>query len=144
MTQYSTFFISILDGGDEQNRLNAFLRGHRVLNVEKHVFKMGWGFCVEWMDGTLVSSDPGNWRKAPRVDYREILEPKIFERFVRLRDQRKKIATDDGIPPFMILTDAQMAELAKMDNPVPSDMGKIPGVGEERVKKYSERLLSIL
>lgn len=144
MTQYSTFFIPLIDSGNEQDRLNAFLRSHRILSVEKHVFKSGWGFCVEWMDGTATPSDSGNWRKAPRIDYREVLEPEVFERFVCLRERRKKIAAEDGVPPFMILTDAQMAELAKMENPASSDMGKIHGVGEERVKKYAERMIGVL
>ena len=142
MTQYSTFFIPTTDSGDAQFRLNSFLRGHRILNVERHAFRAGWGFCVEWMDGVVGQLDTGNWRKTPRVDYREVLDQKTFERFAHLRERRKAIAAEDGRPPFMILTDAQMAELAKMDEPTPTEMGKINGVGEERVKKFAERLLA--
>ena len=28
-------------------RMNAFLRGHRVLSVRQRDFPEGWGFCVE-------------------------------------------------------------------------------------------------
>lgn len=105
------------------------------------MFHTGWGFCVEWMDGVGGQADAGNWRKNPRIDYREVLDQKTFERFAHLRERRKAIAAEDGIPPFMILTDAQMAELAKMETPMPNDLGKINGVGEEKVKKFAERLL---
>ena len=65
MTQYNTFFIPITDGGEAQSVLNAFLRSHRVLQVEKTVFASGWGFCVEWLDGT----PPSAFAARERVDY---------------------------------------------------------------------------
>ena len=51
MAQYNTFFVPHGDTGTQQETLNAFLRAHRVLKVEKSVFPEGWAFCVEWMDG---------------------------------------------------------------------------------------------
>lgn len=109
--QYNTFYIPIGDDGEAQERLNAFLRSHRVLQVERHVFDGGWGFCVEWLDGTGSIVGGSKW-KPQRVDYREILDEEAFSRFVTFRERRKAIAAEDGIAPYMVLTDAQMAEAA--------------------------------
>lgn len=51
MAQFKTFYIAMTDEGTMQDRLNAFLRAHRVLAVRQRDFPEGWGFCVEWMDG---------------------------------------------------------------------------------------------
>ena len=42
----------------------------------------------------------------------------------------------------MVMTDAQLAELAKVEAPQIADMKKIEGVGDARVTKYGERLLA--
>lgn len=137
--QYNTFYIPIGDEGEAQERLNAFLRGHRVTQVERHSFEGGWGFCVEWLDGTSPSSSGTRW-KTPRVDYREILEAEAFSRFARLRERRKAIAAEDGIAPYMVLTDAQMAEVAKLESLTEAEFKRIPGVGESKANKYFARL----
>ena len=141
MLQYNTFYIPLTDTGEIQSQLNAFLRSHRVLQVERHAFEGGWGFCVEWIDGALSSSGCENWRKTPRIDYKEVLSVDEFERFSRLRERRKKISQEDGVPPYMVMTDAQLAEIAKMENPQISALERIEGVGTARVEKFGERLL---
>lgn len=81
MTQYNTFYVPVEDGGEAQERLNAFLRGHRVLQVSRTEFAGGWGFCVEWMEGAAPSRrGEEDWRKSPRVDYREVLSAEEFGR----------------------------------------------------------------
>ncbi len=127
------------DGGDKAEELNRFLRSHRILQVERAVFPAGWGFCVEWMDGGTVNS---SLRSTSRVDYREVLAPDVFARFAALRTRRKKIAEQDGIAAYMIMTDAQLAEIAKHESPTLADLKKINGFGEARSAKYGERLLS--
>lgn len=143
MSQFNTFYIPMTDQGAAQDKLNAFLRGHRVLAVSKRDFPEGWGFCVEWMDGAGVS---GNVFVSPyqreKVDYMKVLEPEVFKRFSEYRKRRKDISEADGVKPFVVLTDAQMAELAKIENPTMADLKKIDGIGEARAEKYGERLLT--
>lgn len=42
----------------------------------------------------------------------------------------------------MVMTDAQLTEVAKLETPTAAEVGKIEGVGEARIAKYLERLLS--
>lgn len=143
MIQYNTFYVPIADAGEIQSQLNAFLRSHRVLQVERHAFEGGWGFCVEWMDGASTGgSGNENWRKTPRIDYKEVLSSEEFERFSQLRERRKKISQEDGVPPYMVMTDAQLAEIAKMEKPDICLLKQIEGVGVARMDKYGERLLN--
>ena len=135
--QINTFFISHSDDGTVQGEMNAFLRGHRVLKVDHASVEGGWAFCVEWLEGT----PPVEWTRKPRVDWKERLEPTVFERFSELRARRKGIAADEGVPPYMVMTDAQLAEAAKPDRLTLAWLKQIEGFGESRVAKYGARLV---
>ncbi|MBR3582511.1 MAG: HRDC domain-containing protein [Kiritimatiellae bacterium] len=142
MTLYRTFFVPHTGGEAAQEAMDAFIRGHRTLAVERAVFPNGWAFCVEWMEGAGPSAPvPAAGFRGGKVDYREVLEPAAFDRFVRLRKARMEIAEADGVKPFVVMTDAQMAQLAKAERPTKADLGRIEGFGEARVAKYGERLL---
>ena len=145
MAQFNTFYIPMDDDGTMAERLNVFLRSHRVMSVRQRDFPEGWGFCVEWIDGA-VSASAARWDNAPyqreKVDYMKVLSPDEFKRFSEYRKRRKEIAEADGVKPFVVMTDAQMAELAKMENPTKADLKKIDGFGEARVEKYGERILA--
>ncbi len=140
--QYSTFYVPMGENGTAQEALNAFLASHRVLGVDKCFAGNGWTFCVEWLDGAPVRSL--NVRAGAKIDYRAVLSPEDFAKFARLRALRKEMAAEDGVAPYMILTDAQLAEVVKLEAPSPTALKKINGFGEARCEKYGERILSEL
>ena len=140
MAQINTFFVPLADDGGAQEDMNSFLRGHRVISIDKAFTGSGWSFCVEWIDGGGNSAKSTDWRQK-RIDYREVLSADQFERFAALRERRKVISIEDGIPPYMVMTDAQMAEASKAEVLDESILRRIDGFGEARLKKYSDRLL---
>ncbi len=137
MVQIATFMVPVSGGEAAQEDMNAFLRSHRVLQIEKAFAGNGWAFCVEWIDGAAARGR--DWRQG-RIDYRETLEPEAFARFAKLRERRKAIAMEDAVPPYMVMTDAQMAEAAKHETLRPEDLKAIEGFGEARMEKYAARL----
>lgn len=137
MSQITTFFVPISGGEAMQDEMNAFLRGHRVLQIEKAFAGHGWAFCVEWLDGNAMSSKQ-SYRN--RIDYREVLDEATFTRFAKLRERRKTIAQEDGVPPYMVMTDAQMAEAVKDGDPTMETLKGIEGFGGARLSRYGERL----
>ena len=62
MSQINTFFIPLNDTGERQEELNAFLRGHRVLQIERAFADTGWAFCVEWLGGRHSRRTGFVWR----------------------------------------------------------------------------------
>lgn len=137
MSQINTFFVPLSGNEAFLDEMNAFLRSHRVLQIEKAFTGNGWAFCVEWLDGAATSAKPYQ----RRVDYREVLEPEVFDRFAKLRERRKAIAQEEGVPPYMVMTDAQMAEAVKDGEPTLDVLRKISGFGEARLAKYGELLV---
>lgn len=143
MAQFNTFYIPMDDDGTMAERLNVFLRSHRVMSVKQRDFPEGWGFCVEWLDGSVAIPGARDARpyQRERPDYLKVLEPEVFARFSEYRKRRKEIADADGVKPFVVMTDAQMAELAKLESPTLADLKKIEGFGEARTEKYGDRIL---
>jgi superfamily II DNA helicase RecQ len=141
--------------GDEaaEEACNAFLRAHKVLAVDKHpVVVQGrqfWSVCVEYLPRRHGEPMPGRSASAPamdrpRTDYRELLTTEQFARFCKLRDLRKRLAEQDASPVYMVLTNAQLAEIARKVPKTKSALGAIDGVGPAKVERFGASLLELL
>ena len=135
--QYRFFVVPAKDSSEAAEELNRFLRGHRILSVTRDFVGQSensyWAVAVEFLDDQAASFSSGK----PRVDYKEVLSPEDFEVFTRLRDLRKAIAEEEGVPPYVVLTNDQLAQMARVKVRTKSDMGRIPGIGESKLKKYA-------
>jgi ATP-dependent DNA helicase RecQ len=68
-------------------------------------------------------------------------DPALFEALRRLR---KEIADRDGVPPFVVFTDATLVEMAALR---PGDEGallEITGVGQRKLERYGAAFLEVL
>lgn len=130
-------------GGEQAvEDLNKFLRGHKILDVDRQFYVSSdnvghWSIVV-----TFLSSDISNshQEKKEKIDYREILDPVAFDRFVKLRAIRKKLATDDAVPAYAVFTDAELAQIAQLADLDATNVARISGIGEKRIEKYGKVL----
>lgn len=138
--QIKIFTISSLT--DEQEDFNKFLRGHKILSVEKcYDMNRGyWTFAVEYMEDKRIS---GIGERSEKVDYKELLSPEEFERFSLLRKRRKEIAQEQAVPAFAIFTDKELAEMSKIENLDENAMMKIEGINAGRASQYGKKILSV-
>ena len=120
-----------------EDELNKFLRGHRVLKVDRCFCPDEggyWTLCVEYMDGeSLAPVPPANRRnqKDPTEDLTD--EEKL--RFKNYRAIRRDISAKNNIKAFLIFTDEELAAIAKL--PVlDSSVTSIDGVAPSRIKDY--------
>lgn len=143
MSQLKGFFLPRGDAAAEEE-LNAFLRGNRVVRVDRAWGGNGWEVLVEWLEGAGEGGrgavGGGRWGER-KVDYRAVLDAETFARFARLREARKAIAKEEAVPPYVVMTDAQMAEAAKAEVVTMATLRKIPGWGEGRAAKYGARMV---
>ncbi len=61
-----------------------------------------------------------------------------------LRACRKRLADDQGVPPYMIFHDATIMEMVATLPTSPEAMAKISGVGELKLKRYSSAFLAVI
>ncbi|MEC0301832.1 DNA helicase RecQ [Terribacillus saccharophilus] len=71
------------------------------------------------------------------ADYDEAL-------FQELRELRKEIAQAEGLPPYVIFSDATLKELCRYIPHSQSEMLGIKGIGERRMEQYGEQFLEVL
>lgn len=131
--------------------MNRFLASHRIVSVRSQ-WVMGGSvpyevFTVEYsgsakLDGNRFQPDAADGHDAPsRPDYRKLLTNEQFVRYCKMRDERKKIAEEEAVKAFVVFTNEQLAEIARMEAPTLADLKKIDGIGEARVSRYGARII---
>lgn len=74
-------------------------------------------------------------RKIGEIDYDTVL-------FERLRALRKSLADAAGVPPFVVFSDASLAEMAASKPLNTESFGNIHGVGAHKIKRYSSAFIA--
>ncbi|MBX3667680.1 MAG: HRDC domain-containing protein [Rhodocyclaceae bacterium] len=141
------FTIPALSPQAAVDELNRFLDAHRVSHIERQFVADGassyWSVCVTWIGGdTPVAFDAAARRG--RVDYREVLGAEEFAVYDRLRTLRKRLAEADGLPPFAVFTNEQLAAMVRQRVATVAALKSIEGVGDARLAKYGDAFLEIL
>lgn len=134
-------------GGEEQNEsLNKFLRGNKIISIDKNFYSDSggsyWSFCITYLLQSSAFQGFSQDRK-DKIDYKSILSEEQFARFSSLRLLRKKIAEEDAVPAYAVFTDAELSEISKIDKVSLDELKKIEGIGEKRVTKYGEKIVSL-
>ena len=127
------------------DEMNKFMRANRIIDVEKH-FVTGqdgayWAFCIRYAEG-LISLAPFNERKE-KTDYKAVLDAVTFAKFEKLREIRKQISESDAVPAYAVFTDAELAEIAGLQEFTIPKMQLIKGIGIKKIEKYGESLLQL-
>ena len=64
--------------------------------------------------------------------------------FEELRKLRKEIASEQGVPPFVVFSDASLAEMAALLPKDDESMLAITGVGQHKLERYGARFMKVL
>ena len=128
------------------DELNAFLRAHRILSVDRHFVQDGansiWAICVSYLGDANRPLVAG--AKRPKVDYRDVLSEADFAVFAKLRNLRKELAEKEGIPAYALFTNEQLAEMVQRRVGSLNAIKEIEGVGNSRIEKYGAQFLALL
>ncbi|MBL7773177.1 MAG: HRDC domain-containing protein [Chitinophagaceae bacterium] len=143
MMQLKIISVPVIGGEMETETINVWIKQSKVISLDKQLVCVGsmyyWSFCFQFLEGAI----PGRNLKYPeKVDYRMVLEEDVFKRFAALREIRKEIAKAEAIPAFAIFTDAELAEMAKVEILTSEVMQNIQGIGEKKIEKYGSKFLN--
>jgi ATP-dependent DNA helicase RecQ len=64
--------------------------------------------------------------------------------FERLRELRKQLAREQGLPPYVIFHDATLREMALRRPVTLSQFAALPGVGQAKLSRYADRFIAAL
>jgi len=144
--QLKFFSVEAGDPSIGEGELNQFLRSHRILTIEKCLVQgVGlpsyWSVAVEYLDGV---SRQGDAPLSGKTDFREILNEQDFALYCRLKDIRKAMAEDAGVPVYSIFTNRHLADMAQGRFRDATEISGIQGVGKKRAEKHSPPFLSAI
>lgn len=88
-----------------------------------------------------TSTGVGHSRSA---GWRDVLSDADAPLFNALRDWRAERAKRDGVPPYVVLTNRQLAAMVSQMPRSLSALGAIEGIGKAKMEKYGEELLGML
>jgi ATP-dependent DNA helicase RecQ len=102
-----------------------FLRQKKTIELRKHAAKK---------------------EKQPKVKkvIFELSNEEEQELFAKLKAKRLEIAREHKVPPYVIFHDKTLVEMVKILPQTLSDLTKISGVGEAKMKKYGEIFLELV
>ena len=134
--QIKLFTIPCSESNELNEELNRFLRGNKIVNIEKQFYisncEAYWSFCITYLPNQNVQHQD----KKEKVDYKEVLDENSFVRFTQLRSLRKILAEKDAVPAYAVFTDAELSLIAQLDEVNESSVKKIQGIGDKRMEKY--------
>ncbi|MFM9949580.1 MAG: HRDC domain-containing protein, partial [Saprospiraceae bacterium] len=125
---------------DFNDELNVFLRSHKIVEIEKQLVQSAsgayWCIYITYLEPTIAEKAPKE-----KIDYMKELAPETFARFSQLRKIRKEIAGKENVSAFVIFTDAELAEMAKMPELSVGRLKDIKGIGKAKAEKYGKLLI---
>jgi ATP-dependent DNA helicase RecQ len=72
------------------------------------------------------------------------LSDEALERFDQLRAVRKKLADAEGVPAYIVFSDAALRGMAERCPTTPEELLGVPGVGPVKLERYGEAFLEAL
>ncbi len=141
LMQIKLFTISIGDSGAALQEMNTFLKAHKILEIEQKLISNNngvyWCFCVRYIEQTFSTASESK----TKIDYRKVLDEPTFQKFSRLREIRKTVAATEGLSAFIVFTDEELAELARLEEITIKSMLSIKGIGEKKAERFAHYFL---
>jgi len=145
--QYRFFSISVTYASDIESDLNAFLKTVQVITIHKELIcqesRYYWAISVEYQEGRQKDVRKSDLIKK-KIDYKEVLSPEDFSIYAKLRDWRKETAAREAVQLYNVFMNDQLAAMVQKKVITKSALKDIDGIGDARMKKYGDAVLSIL
>ncbi|PZN72044.1 MAG: HRDC domain protein [Candidatus Methylumidiphilus alinenensis] len=143
-------FNPVLDGFDDQP-LRELLAHWEVISINDHFFEqqgiayLSLVICYRPAPLSPPSPNPMHGEKATKDEsWRELLTPDEWPLFNSLRDWRSGRSKDEGVPPYVICNNRQLAEIVKARPQSLAALRIIDGFGDAKIKKYGRAMLAVL
>ncbi|WP_283621097.1 DNA helicase RecQ [Limosilactobacillus avium] len=70
--------------------------------------------------------------------------PDVAALFEKLRQKRRELADEQGVPPFMVFSDRTLHEMAQSKPQTQRDFLLVNGVGQRKLEQYGETMMDVI
>lgn len=147
-------------GTFEDEAMQEFMAHYAVTAMEEHFFMQGdqpWVlFTLRYSAAPTLENSPvvtaqqeskkiSSKEKAHKKEaWRETLSDKDLPLFEHLRQWRRQVAEEHGVPPYVVFTNAHLAQLVTERPSSLGGLAKINGIGKAKIDKYGQNVLDQL
>jgi len=152
MKIFSLTFNSAIGGFDDEP-LRDFMKDKEIISIRDHLFVRNeipyltvivkyFPFRQE-VASSPTSSVSGKSFEKRDESWKQLLTEADMGLFNLLRDWRSQRCKKEGVPPYILMTNKQLAEIVKLRPQSLAELGKIEGIGKGKLEKYGQDILSI-
>ncbi len=133
----------------DDEEITAFLVDKDLVEVRDHFFvRDGTPYLALVVLYNGLSSgeegDSADGKRERKPDYRELLSEADWAVFNRLREWRNEKGKEEGVPPYVLFTNRQLALAASKRPENLTALGELEGIGAAKVEKLGEAILGII
>ncbi len=144
-----TLRFSLAADGFDDTPLVDFVRGKEVLGVREYFFERNaspyLAMVVTYTPPPVAQPQPVRKSEGKADDsWRTLLTRDDEPIFNALRLWRTERSRADGIPPYLLFTNQQLAEIAHSRPRSLADLTRIAGIGQAKRSRYGEAVLGVL
>lgn len=131
-------------GGFDDGPLQEFVADKEVIEYTEHFFVHERTPYLTLVLAYRSLSDDRRRRPGSTQDFRAELDENEREAFDALKAWRAARAKAEGIPPYMIASNRQLAKMITLRAASRSALSGIEGIGEARAARYGDEILQII
>jgi superfamily II DNA helicase RecQ len=131
-------------GGFNDEALQEFIADKEVIEFTEHFFVHERTPYLMVLLAYRSLSEDGRRRPSPAPDLRRELDDTEKEAFDALKAWRLTRAKLEGIPPYMIASNRQLAKMVRLRAASRAALSAVEGIGEAKSAKYGDEILEIL
>lgn len=139
-------FNSMLNAFDDEP-LREFIKDKEVLSIRDYFFiKDDAPYLAMIVYYSMPAQAPRQTSKDGRRDesWRDLVAEADVPLFNALRDWRNERSKKEGIPPYIIFTNRQLAAIVSAHPQSLSKLSEVEGCGKSKLEKYGEEIIKLM
>ena len=130
--------------GFDDKPLQDFITDKEVIDFSEHFFIHEKTPYLTILLSYRVLTDDEKRKDKFRPDPAKELDEKEKRAYDALRTWRAARARQEGIPPYMIANNKQLAKMIKLRATTKSALAKVDGIGDAKTVKYGDEILQTI
>jgi len=138
---------SSASGDFDDSPIRDFIKDKEVISIRDYLFVRNEIPYLTVVIKYFPYRQEGEPERVPKKQRDDSWEKMLTEAdmglFNLLRDWRSKRCKKEGVPPYIILTNKQLAEIVKQRPQSVTELVKIDGIGKTKAEKFGSDILDI-
>ena len=127
----------------DDEKFNNFAKDKELISVNDYFFQRDetpyLTLVVKYKSLPFTSSEKAKGHE----EWRKLLDESSMPLFNTLRQWRNERSKKEGVPPYIILNNKQLAEVCRRSPQSQYDLMKVEGIGKAKAEKYGADILKL-